>query len=167
MLFFYFFAAKKPVGQSVPRSTMIQTIKNLKINLINLGNDEADRKLQSEISWNDDYESRIKVLSDVIAFTSEKYAGKGNFAVIYKNYRMLDFWKQLYENENEDFDKEFKLAMSKINDQTKTNVRYNRWSRIFKMLPKGSYASCAVPNSYWRLIKKKQFDEIISSWGSN
>lgn len=135
-MLFFFFAAKKPVGRSVPRSTMIQTIKNLKIILINLGNVKADRQLQSEISWNEDYESRIKDLSDVIALTSEKYAGKGNFAVIYKNYRMLDFWKELYENENKDFDKEFKLAMSKINDQTKTDVRYNRWSSILKCYPK-------------------------------
>jgi hypothetical protein len=162
-MIFFFFAGKRPVGKSVSRPNMNQAIKDLKINLRNLENVEADNRLKSEVNWIEDKDERIDALSEVISFTSEKEAGRNNFNIIYGNYRKLDFWKELYEDKDKenDFDKEFQLAMKKIDDKTKSNLRYNRWTKIFKMLPTGSYNSCTIPNSYWRLIHVNDFDEII------
>src|SRR5436190_21204579 len=82
-------------------------------------------------------------------------ARRNNFSTVYTNYRKLDFWKELYEEKDNDFKKEFYLAMKEIKNSTKAYLRYSCWSEIFKKLPKCSYLSCTVPNSYWRLLYKK------------
>lgn len=145
---------------------MAQAIKDLSVNLIHCVNKDADEKFKKNITWEDEYDSRIEALSEIISYTSEKVAGKNNLSVIYTNYRYLDFFKEKYDDEN-DFKREFLEATKKINDQTKAFKRYSRWSEAFKRLPPGSYLSCTIPNSYWRLIHKKEFDKIISSWDNN
>ena len=153
----------KPVGKSVNQQEMANSIKGLKINLINCINTEADEKLQADISWIENKDLRIEALSDIISFTSEKGAGKNNFSTIYTNYRKLDIWKDLYSEEN-NFKKEFLEASKAINDTTKAHTRYCNWSKVFEKLPPGSYLSCNVPNSYWRLIKKQNFDKMMEEW---
>ena len=153
----------KPVGKSVSQLEMVDSIKGLKINLINCINTEADEKLQANISWIENKDLRIGALSDIIFFTSEKGAGKNNFSTIYSNYRRLDIWKDLYTDKN-DFKKEFQQASKLTNDTTKAYTRYCNWSKVFAKLPPGSYLSCNVPNSYWRLIKKENFDKMMEEW---
>jgi hypothetical protein len=154
------------VGKSVPQSEMAKAIKDLSVNLVRCENKVADKKLKKDIIWIDDYDSRIEALSDIISLTSEKEAGKNNLSIIYTNYRYLDFFKEKYDDENV-FKKEFLEAAKKIKDQTKPFTRYSRWTKVFKRLPQGSYLSCTIPNSYWRLIHIKEFNEIISSWDDN
>jgi len=151
------------VGRSVDQKQMVQAIKDLSVNLIHCVNKDADEKFKKEIAWEDDYDSRIKALSEIISYTSEKEAGKNNFSTIYTNYRRLDIWKDLYSDEN-DFKKEFKEASKAINDTTKAYTRYCNWSKVFVRLPLGSYLSCNVPNSYWRLIKSENFDKMMEEW---
>lgn len=147
---------------------MAKSIKELKFTLRDCENTSADIKLCNEIKWEDDSEKRLENLKDVISFTSEKEAGKNNYIVIYQNYRRLDFYKKLYEEKLEDgdaiFQNEFKSVMRSMDDNTKSYVRYARWSQIFNKLPDGSYLSCTIPNSYWRLIHSKTFEELISNW---
>lgn len=58
-----------------------------------------------------------------------------------------------------------KLSAAKdINDSTKAYTRYKRVSEVYKHVPKGSYLSFSVPNSYWRIIHKGNFNSIIESW---
>lgn len=154
------------MGRSVEQKQMAQAIKDLSVNLIHCINKDADEKFKKGIVWDDDYDIRIEALSQIISYTSEKMAGKNNFSVIYTNYRFLDFYKEKYDDEN-DFKREFLEAAKKIKDQTKAFTRYSRWSEVFKRLPQGSYLSCTIPNSYWRLIHKNEFDEIILNWDNN
>ena len=153
----------KPVGKSASQSDMVDSIKELKTILINCINTEVDEKLQANISWIEDKDLRIEELKDLISFTSVKSAGRNNLSTIYTNYRRLDIWKELYSDENE-FKKEFQEASRAINDKTKAYTRYCNWSRVFVKLPIGSYLSCNVPNSYWRLIKKEDFDKMMEEW---
>jgi hypothetical protein len=143
---------------------MKQAIENLKMTLKDFGNIEADNKIKSEVKWIENEENRISVLAEIIAFTSEKDAGKNNLSVIYSNYRKLDFFKELYGEDELNFKKDFNTAAKKNNDFTKSYIRYMRWTEIFKKLPEGCYLACTIPNSYWRLIHTDKFKEIISNW---
>jgi hypothetical protein len=68
----------------------------------------------------------------------------------------------VYEaHEDVDFKNDFNEASKIINDNTKAYRRYTRWSKIFESLPQGSYLSCTLPNSYWRLIHDKNFNEVV------
>jgi hypothetical protein len=146
---------------------MAKAINDLKINLISSKNVVADVDLCKQIVWIGDKDERIKSLSEIILFTSEKGSGKNNSTSIYKNYRFLDCWKQLYEDhEDEDlnFKDDFNEATKFINDNTKAYRRYTRWSKIFESLPQGSYLFCTLPNSYWRLIHDEKFDEVVKNF---
>lgn len=134
---------------------------------MNFENSDADDRLRNEIRWINNSEDRVSAITEVISFTSEKNAGK-NLASIYTNYRRLDFWKELYQarfsDEGVTFKHEFQEASKKINDRTKTYIRYSRWSKINEFLPKGSYLACSIPNSYWRLIYKNRFEDLVKKW---
>jgi hypothetical protein len=147
---------------------MSSRIKLLKMNLISCENKKADEELKKDVKLFDEEEARVDYLSGIIEFTSEKSAGKNNFSIIYKNYQKLDFLRDLYEDSYPDnekkFKSEFKKAAKLINDSTKAYSRYSRWSRVFDNLPTGSYLSCTIPNSYWRLISKDNFNKLMSKW---
>ncbi|CAB4430357.1 unnamed protein product [Rhizophagus irregularis] len=83
---------KKPVGKSVSQDVMVNEIKNLKMILNNCENIVADNKFRNEIHWIEDPEKRKRELSDIISFTTG-----GSLTMIYKNYRKLDFHKDLYK----------------------------------------------------------------------
>lgn len=130
----------------------------MRVELINCENIEADEKLRREIKYNENYDDRIGELCEIIKSTS----GSSNL-IIYTNYRRLDFYKKLYDNE-ESFIKEFKEAAKKINDTTKAYTRYKRVSKVIQKLPQGSYLSINIPNSHWKIIKEKTFENLISNW---
>jgi|SRR5215204_5715190 len=158
--------SRKPVGKSVGQDEMSRRIKSLKLALMNCENTDADDKLCDEIKWIDDKEARIEEISDIIALTSEKEAGKSNYVTIYTNKRRLDFWRNLYKEKydkgEEVFKNEFKEASS--NDSTKPYTRYCRWSIINEKLPSGSYLACNIPINHWRLIYKTKFDNLVKNW---
>jgi hypothetical protein len=156
------------VGKGVSQEEMCKRIKSLKITLMSCENTDSDDKLSDEIKWIDDKEARINEISGIISFTSEKEAGKGAYVTIYTNKRRLDFWRDLYKDKynkgEEVFKNEFKEAMSKINDYTKSYTRYYRWSKINEKLPTGSYLACNIPINHWRLIHKNKFDDLVNNW---
>lgn len=136
-------------------------------------NQEFDKKLCNDVKWIENNDERIEALSQVISLTSEKEVGKNNSTVVYQNFRRLDFWNTLYQEKygegksNKNFRNDFISASNKINDTTKARTRYDRWSKINKKLPVGSYLFCGVPISYWRLIHAKKFENIIDQWDQN
>lgn len=136
---------------------MIERIKSFKLNQCE--NILSNEQLRNEIKWQENKERRIDEISKVISFASENKAGKKNYIIIYKNLRRLDFWKELYEAKYDDkgitFKSELKEASSKINDQTKTIKKYERWTKVNEKLPKGSYLACSIPINHWRLIHQK------------
>jgi hypothetical protein len=146
---------KKTVGKSASQAEMVKAIKDLKLNLIVMSceNKEADEDIFKKINWFEDEEFRIRELKEIISFTSNKNAGKNNNVTINTNYRRLDAWKELYVEKGKDFKKEFLEASKEISDTTKPYLRYCNWK-----LPPGSYLSCNVPNSYWRLIKRQTLE---------
>lgn len=155
---------KKPTGKSVGQDEMVKAIKDLKLNLMFCENKEADDFIINQIKWFEDEENRNRELKEIISFTSNKTAGKYNNVTINTNYRRLDAWKELYVEKGKDFKKEFLEAVKEINDTTKPYLRYCNWSKVVNKLPPGSYLSFNVPNSYWRLIKKANFDEMMENW---
>jgi hypothetical protein len=69
--------------------------------------------------------------------------------------KLLDFWRDLYiikEDSELGFEKGFRTIIKGTNDSTKPLTRYKRWSRVFEKLPRGSYLSCTVYTSHWRMI---------------
>jgi len=140
----------------------------LKIALMNYENIDSDNKICDEIKWIDDKEDRINEISEIISLTSEKEAGKYNYATIYTNKRRLDFWKDLYKDKYDDgekvFKNEFNEASKIIKDSTKPYIRYCRWSIINEKLPKGSYVAINIPIHHWRLIYKTKFDDLVKTW---
>lgn len=152
---------KAPKAPKIPQDLMVKRIKDLKITLINCQNIAADDEIKNKIVWIEDSDSRKDALADIISFTS-----KNELNIIYQNYRRLEFWKELYkDNFNvKAFKSEFKEIEKKKKDYTKPYIRFNRWSTIFKKLPPGSYLSCNIPNTYWRLMESKRFKEIIDDW---
>ena len=128
--------------------------------MISCKNIEADDSIRDKVEWIEEEDKRIEALSEIISFTS---GSDLSLNIIYENYRKLDFWKELYKDEKK-FKKEFKKAENMSKDSTKPYTRYQRWSKIFEKLPVGSYLSCSIPNSYWRLITAKNYKDLISVW---
>lgn len=128
---------------------------------MNCQNIEADVNIKNEIKWIEDRDSRKDILAEIISFTS-----KNELNIIYQNYRRLEVWKELYKDNliEEAFKREFKEIEKMKKDYTKPYIRFDRWSTIFKKLPPGSYLSCNIPNTYWRLIESKRFKEIVAEW---
>jgi hypothetical protein len=119
------FLEKKPTGRSVTQHEMMKTIKDLKFKLAARENKKEDKNLKKQVVWEENDEDRIQILKEIIEFTSEKGAGKGEFLIFNENYRKLDFWKSLYE-EHEDFDFKIDFDKASVGDNTKPYRRYTR-----------------------------------------
>jgi hypothetical protein len=57
---------------------------------------------------------------------------------------------------------ELKSASSKSSSEvTKFNVKIDLFTKFFDLLPRGSYAVCDIPLTYWLLIYREFWDIII------
>lgn len=138
---------------------MIKRIKNLRIELLYCGNTEKDENLKNEVVWIPDQEIRKNEIKNIVSFINESTL---NYPLIYTNYRRLDFWRKLYDENNEDFVTEFKDITK--DDTSKLYTKYNNWSEIFKRLPAGSYLSCVIPTSYWCRCGSEAFKKMLQEW---
>jgi hypothetical protein len=141
---------------------MIKKIKNLRIDLLDCGNEEKDDNLRNEICWISDPDARKREIKSIISFVSDSAF---NYPQIYTNFRRLDFWKEEYiENDSEGFDFETELKEILKDDASKLIVKYSHWSQVNQKLPAGSYLSCVIPTSYWYRCGKNEFDKMILEW---
>jgi hypothetical protein len=138
---------------------MIRKIKNLKLDLLNCGNKDKDDSLRNEIRWISDQETRLREIGSIISFIKSE---KDNYPQIYMNFRRLDFWREIYNEKEVDFDSELKGIVGK--DSSKLIVKYTRWSQVNQKLPEGSYIACGIPTSYWYRTPSDDFKTMLEDW---
>jgi hypothetical protein len=119
------------------------------------------------VSWNNDQNSRIKELGDLYRKAIAKNLNK---KVTYSYYRQLSIYKSLYEQKYENppdnnysqFYMDFKQAINKSSSEvTKFYKKIELFTEVFNLLPPGAWAVCDIPLTYWLLIYREFWEEII------
>lgn len=129
--------------------------------------EEIDDKVKVLISWNNDQNLRIKELGALYKKAIEKNPNK---KVTYSYYRQLSIYKSLYEDKYESspdnnysqFYMDFKQAINKSSSEvTKFCKKIELFTEVFNLLPPGAWAICDIPLTYWLLIYREFWEEII------
>lgn len=131
--------------------------------------EEIDNRIKSTVLWDQNKESREKELAILYKEAMSKDRTK-NKKKIYSIYRKLSLWRSMYEEKlgkvpddnYSNFYMELKSASSKSNSEvTKFCVKIDLFTKFFDLLPRGSYAVCDIPLTYWLLIYREFWDMII------
>jgi hypothetical protein len=129
--------------------------------------EEIDNKVKDLVSWNNDQNLRIKELGVLYRKAIAKNLNK---KVTYSYYRQLSIYKSLYEQKYENppdnnysqFYMDFKQAINKSSSEvTKFYKKLELFTEVFNLLPPGTWAVCDIPLTYWLLIYREFWEEII------
>lgn len=127
--------------------------------------EEIDSKVKGLVSWNNDQNLRI-----LGSLYRKAIAKNPNKKVTYSYYRQLSIYKSLYEqkydnspdNNYSQFYMDFKKAINKSSSEvTKFYKKIELFTEVFNLLPAGTWAVCDIPLTYWLLIYREFWEEII------
>jgi hypothetical protein len=136
-------------------------------------NEKIEKAAKNSVKWYDESSKRIELLHELyILSLSNKKKTK---AELYAKLKVLSLYNLEYdrkfvkkEGEYSQFQKEMKEAICKEwSEVTKFLTKLNFFTKLFENLPPGSWTSCEIPTTYWTIIYREYWEEIINCAKNN
>lgn len=136
--------------------------------------DAIENSTKKSVKWIDDNEERINKLAEIYKLMSSSKI----LSEKYKQLKLLSLYNILYEEELDEtnntdsgfseFQKDMKsaLGIEKWSD-AKILKKIELFTKLFSILPLGSWSICSIPMTYWNLIYDEYWNIIIDCTEKN
>ncbi|HJT84439.1 MAG TPA: hypothetical protein VJ697_08150 [Nitrososphaeraceae archaeon] len=157
---------KRKLGKLSEQKNMIEKVMINISQMKKFGPDvSTENEAMKNVKWIDDNDERIKELTKIYKLISSSK----NIYEKYNQLKLLSLYDNLYEQKFGKSDSDF----SEFQKDMKSALGIERWSdakilkkielftKLFSILPRGSWSICSIPFSYWNLIYDEYWNIII------
>ena len=163
---------KRNPGKLSEQKKMIEKVM-INISLMKKFRSDAsiENSTKKSVKWIDDNEERINKLAGIYKLMSSSKV----LSEKYQQLKLLCLYNNLYKEKLDNTDSDF----SEFQKDMKSALEIEKWSdakilkkielftRLFSILPLGSWSICTIPMTYWNLIYDEYWNIIIECTEKN